>query len=349
MSSSFIKDMLKATGNEYGSIVEDGIEANDIVSYIDTGSYAFNALISGSLYGGIASNKVTALAGDSGVGKTYMALSMVKTFLDANPKGICMYFETEAAITSDMIRSRGIDPARVAVIGVATVEEFRNQILKVCEEYMKIPKDDRLPMITILDSLGMLSTSKEMADTIEGKDVADMTRARVIKSVFRVLTLKLGKVGIPLILTNHTYNTMALYSSKVQGGGSGVTYAASTIVFLSKRKEKDGETVVGNTITANLKKGRQTKENSEVELLLRYDTGLNKYYGLLPIAEKYGIFKKVSTRYEMPDGSKVFEKAINENPEKYYTDEVMQQLEVAVGKEFKYGNEIEPNESVDAE
>lgn len=349
MSSSFIKDMLKATGNEYGSIVEDGIEANDIVSYIDTGSYALNALLSGSMYGGIANNKVTAFAGDSGVGKSYVTLSITKTFLDANPKGICMYFETEAAITSNMIKSRGIDPARIAVIGVATVEEFRNQVLKVCEEYSKISKEDRQPMMIVLDSLGMLSTTKETSDTIEGKDTTDMTRARVIKSVFRVLTLKLGKVGIPLILTNHTYNTMSLYSSKVQSGGSGVTYAASTIVFLTKRKEKDGEEVVGNTITANLKKGRQTKENSEVEVLLRYDTGLNKYYGLLPIAEKYGIFRKVSTRFEMSDGTKVFEKAINDNPEKYYTDEVMQQLEVAVGKEFKYGNEIEPNESVDAE
>jgi len=122
---------------------------------------------------------------------------------------------------------------------------------------------------------------------------------------------------------------------------SGLRYAASTVLFLSKRKEKVDNEVVGNVIHCKLDKGRFTKENTMVDVMLRYDTGLNKYYGLLPIAEKYGIFKKVSTRYEMPDGSKAFEKNINENPEKYYTDDVMQQLEAAVAKEFMYGNEVE--------
>ena len=199
----------------------------------------------------------------------------------------------------------------------------------------------------ILDSLGMLSSTKEMNDTAEGKDTRDMTRAQVTKATFRVLTLKLGKAGIPLIMTNHTYETMSMFPQKVMGGGTGLRYAASTVLFLSKRKEKIDNEVVGNVIHCKLDKGRFTKENTMVDVLLRYDTGLNKYYGLLPIAEKYGIFKKVSTRYEMPDGTKAFEKNINENPEKYYTDDVMKQLETAVAQEFKYGNEI--TESKDAD
>jgi RecA/RadA recombinase len=338
---SFIKDMIKATGNEYAALASDGIEINDIENYIDTGCYALNAILSGSIYGGIADNKITALAGDSGVGKSMVSLGIVKSFLDKNKDGICMYFESEAAITSDMIKNFGIDTKRIAVVGVATVEEFRNQVIKIADEYLKVEKESRKPMLLVLDSLGMLSTSKEMADTAEGKDTTDMTRARVIKSIFRVLTLKLGKARIPLLLTNHTYNTLSLYATKVQSGGSGLQYAASTVLFLSKRKEKVDDEIIGNVIHFTLNKGRLTKENSKIDTLLRYDTGLNKYYGLLPIAEKYGIFKKVSTRYEMPDGSKAFEKNINEEPEKYYTPEVMKQLEIAVAKEFKYGNAIE--------
>jgi len=339
--SNFLKDMVKTTGNEFASIVEDGIDGGDVTGFVDTGVYALNALLSGSLYGGMPANKIMALAGESATGKTFFALSIIKTFLNANPDGVCMYFDSEAAVTSDMFRTRDIDTKRVAVIGVATVEEFRNQAVKVVDNYLKMPVADRKPMIMVLDSLGMLSSTKEMNDTAEGKDTRDMTRAQVTKATFRVLTLKLGKAGIPLIMTNHTYETMSMFPQKVMGGGTGLRYAASTVLFLSKRKEKIDNEVVGNVIHCKLDKGRFTKENMMVDVLLRYDTGLNKYYGLLPIAEKHGIFKKVSTRYEMPDGTKAFEKNINDNPEKYYTDEVMQQLEAAVAKEFKYGNEME--------
>ena len=342
--SNFLKDMVKTTGNEFASIVEDGIDGGDVTGFVDTGVYALNALLSGSLYGGMPANKIMALAGESATGKTFFALSIVKTFLEANPDGVCMYFDSEAAVTSDMFRTRNIDTRRVAVIGVATVEEFRNQAVKVVDNYLKMPAGERKPMIMILDSLGMLSSSKEMNDTAEGKDTRDMTRAQVTKATFRVLTLKLGKAGIPLIMTNHTYETMSMFPQKVMGGGTGLRYAASTVLFLSKRKEKIDNEVVGNVIHCKLDKGRFTKENMMVDVLLRYDTGLNKYYGLLPIAEKHGIFKKVSTRYEMPDGSKAFEKNINENPEKYYTDDVMRQLEDAVAKEFKYGNEVSNDE-----
>ena len=119
---------------------------------------------------------------------------------------------------------------------------------------------------------------------------------------------------------------------------SGIRYASSTIAFLSKRKEKDSDgDVIGNIIKVNMHKSRFTKENSRVEVLLTYDKGLDRYYGLLDLAEKYGIFKKVSTRYELPDGKTAFGKHINSDPEKYYTPEVMEQLEIAAGKEFKYG------------
>lgn len=341
-TNSFLKDMVKLTNNEYACIADEGVESGDVSGFIDTGVYALNALLSGSLYGGLPANKITALAGESATGKTEFTLCLLRQFLDSNKDAVCMYFESEGAITREMFVARGIDPKRVAVVSVTTVEEFRHQAIKVVDNYLKMSKADRKPMMIVLDSLGMLSSTKEMEDTAEGKGTRDMTRAQITKATFRVLTMRLARAGIPMIFTNHVYNTQgSMYPQKVMSGGEALRYAASTVLFLSKRKEKDSENqVVGNVIHCNLYKGRFTKENSMVDVLLRYDTGLNKYYGLLPLAEKYEIFKKVSTRYEMPDGSKAFEKNILENPEKYYTNDVMKKLEDCVAKEFKYGNTI---------
>ena len=343
--SDFLKSIIKSSGNEYAGIASDGIEGSDVTGFIDTGSHVFNALLSGSLYGGIPNNKIMALAGESATGKTYFALGMCKKFLDDNPDGVVLYFDTEQAITSSMISERGMDPNRVAVFPVATVETFRHQAISIVDKY--IETKDSKPVFVVLDSLGMLSTEKEMNDTAEGKSTRDMTRAQVIKATFRVLTLKLGKAGIPLIMTNHTYQVVGAYvPMKEMGGGSGLKYAASTIVYLSKKKDKDGTDIIGNIIKCKLFKGRFTKENKEVEVQLNYDTGLNPYYGLVPIAVKYDIFKKVSTRIELPDGKTAFEKSINNDPEKYFTPEVMERLEDAVAKEFKYGT-IEAEEIVE--
>jgi RecA/RadA recombinase len=342
--TNFLKDIIKSSGNEYAGIASEGIDGSDVTGFVDTGSYAFNALLSGSLYGGIPNNKIMALAGESATGKTYFALGVGKKFLDDNPEGVILYFDTEQAVTSDMIRERGMDPSRVAIFPVATVENFRHQAISIVDKY--IENKDKKPVFVVLDSLGMLSTEKEMTDTADGKLTRDMTRAQVIKATFRVLTLKLGKAGIPLIMTNHTYTVVGAYvPMKEMGGGSGLKYAASTIVYLTKKKDKDGTDIVGGIIKCKLYKGRFTKENKEVEVQLNYDTGLNLYYGLVPIAIKYGIFKKVSTRIELPDGKTAFEKSINNEPEKYFTEDVMKQLEEAVAKEFKYGNIEQENEN----
>jgi RecA/RadA recombinase len=336
---SFLNDLIKESGNQYAGMIEEGIEGSDVRGFIDTGSYAFNALVSGSLYGGIADNKIIALAGESATGKTYFSIGMVRKFLEDRKDGMVLYFDSEQAVTSDMFLDRGVDPKRVAVFPVATIEEFRGQLIKIVDKYLEQDVDERKPLMVVLDSLGMLSTSKEMNDTAEGKEVRDMTRAQVIKSTFRVLTLKLGKAGIPLVMTNHTYDVVGSYvPTKEMGGGSGLKYAASTIVYLSKKKDKDADgQVVGNIIHCKLYKSRLTKENQMVDVRLNYDSGLNRYYGLLDIALKYDIFKKVSTRIELPNGEKAFEKNINEDPEKFFTEEVMKRLEEAVAKEFKYG------------
>jgi len=340
MASDFLKDIIKQTGNEYAGIVSDGVESGDVENFIDTGSYVMNAILSGSINGGLPGNKITALAGESATGKTFFLMGMCKNFLDKNPDGGVIYFESESAITKSMVEDRGIASDRMVILPVATVQEFRTQAIKVLDAYLEKPEADRKPMFMCLDSLGMLSTTKEVEDTSEGKETRDMTRAQVLKAAFRVLTLKLGKAKVPMVVTNHTYDVVGSYiPMKEMGGGSGLKYAASSIVYLSKKKEKDGTEVVGNIVKIKNQKSRLTRENSTCEVRLTYDQGLDRYYGLLQLAEKYNIFKKVSTKYEMPDGKKVFGKQINDNPEKFFTDEILDKLEIAAEKEFKYGHE----------
>ena len=332
--SDFLDDLINISGNEYASKVSDGMlgRVND---YIDTGSYILNALLSGSIHRGLPSNKITAFAGESATGKTFFLLGIVKQFLADNPSGGVLYFESESALTPEMIEERDIDSKRFIQLPVSTIQEFAQQASRVVDKHIE---NSDAPLLLCLDSLGMLSTAKEVGDITEGADKVDMTKARIVKGTFRVLTLKLAKAGIPLLVTNHTYKQVgAMFPQDIMGGGSGLQYAASSIVFLSKRKEKVGTDVIGNVIHCKNFKSRLAKENKKIDVLLTYDQGLNRYYGLLDLAEKYDIIKKVSTRYEMPDGAKVFGKQIMEDPEKYFTDDIMDGLEIAAQKEFQYG------------
>ena len=338
--SNFLKDIIKETGNEYATLVSEGVDTADVTNFIDTGSYAFNALLSGSIYGGMPANKITAIAGEAATGKTFFALGIVKAFLDKDKDAGVIYFESESAISKSMIESRGVDSTRMVVVPVSTVQEFRTQSLKILDKYIEQPEDKRKPLLFVLDSLGMLSTTKEMEDTAAGKETRDMTRSQIVKSTFRVLTLKLGKASVPMIMTNHTYDVIgSMYPQKEMGGGSGLKYAASSIVYLSKRKEKDGTEVIGNIIHCKNYKSRLTKENAMIDVRLTYKEGLDQYYGLLELGEAAGVFKKVSTRYETPDGSKVFGKNINENPDKYFTKEVLEKIDEYAKRKFTYGSE----------
>ena len=336
---SFLNDVVKDIGNEYASIVSDGIAAGDVSNFIDTGSYIFNALVSGSIYGGLPSNKITALAGESSTGKTFFTLSVVRHFLDTDPDAGVIYFESESAISKTMIEDRGIDSQRMIIVPVTTVQEFRTQALNVLKKYKEQDEKDRKPMMFVLDSLGMLSTTKEVQDSAEGKETRDMTRAQVVKAIFRVLTLELGRCNVPLIVTNHTYDVVGAYvPTKEMGGGSGLKYAASTIIFLTKSKERDSKKeIVGNIIKCEAKKSRFTQENSKIETRLFYDErGLDRYYGLLELGEKHGVFERKGNRVVVGESS-VFPSVILANPEKYFTPEVMMALDKAAEKEFGYG------------
>ena len=331
----FLKDIVKEIGDDYTKLASD---IDDTETYVDTGSYILNGLVSGSIFGGVSGNKITAIAGESSTGKTFFSLAVVKNFLDNNPDGYCLYFDTEAAVNKSLLEDRDIDLDRVVVVNVVTVEEFRAKALKAVDIYLKKDADERKPCMFVLDSLGMLSTEKEITDALNDKQVRDMTKSQLVKGAFRMLTLKLGQANIPMIVTNHTYDVIGSYvPTKEMGGGSGLKYAASTIVYLSKKKEKDGTTIVGNIIKAKTAKSRLSKENKTVEIRLYYDDrGLDRYYGLLELGEIGGLWKNVAGRYEI-NGKKVYAKEVYKNPEKYFNAEVMQALDETAQKEFSYG------------
>jgi RecA/RadA recombinase len=332
---TFITDLIKDIGAEHATVASS---IDETENYIDSGSYIFNALISGSITGGFSGNKITAIAGESSTGKTFFSLAVVRSFLDSNPDAVVLYFDTESAITRSLLESRDIDTNRVVVLNVVTIEEFRTKALQAVDKYLKIDESERQPMMFVLDSLGMLSTEKEITDALADKNVRDMTKSQLVKGAFRMLTLKLGQANVPLIVTNHTYDVIGSYvPTKEMGGGSGLKYAASTIIYLSKKKEKDGKEIIGNLIKAKTAKSRLSKENQEVTVRLYYDErGLDRYYGLLELGELGGLWKNVAGRYEI-DGKKIYGKEILKDPEKYFTPEVMEKLDVIAQGTFAYG------------
>ena len=334
----FLKDIVKEIGDDFTKLASE-IEA--VEEFVDTGSYIFNGLCSGSIFGGVSSNKITAIAGESSSGKTFFSLAVVKNFLDTNPSAYVLYFDTENSITRTLLDSRNIDTTRFVVINVVTIEEFRQKALKAVDKYLQMSEEDRKPCMFVLDSLGMLSTEKEITDALNEKQVRDMTKSQLVKGAFRMLTLKLGQANIPLIVTNHTYDVIGSYvPTKEMGGGSGLKYAASTIIYLGKKKEKDGTEVIGNIIKAKTHKSRLSKENKQVEIRLYYDArGLDRYYGLLELGELGGLWKNVAGRYEM-NGKKVYAKAIYKDPETYFTQEVLEKLDEIARREFSYGGDL---------
>jgi RecA/RadA recombinase len=330
---TFLNNIISGIDNT--DVLAEGKNSSEFSGSIDTGSYILNAALSGSLYGGVPNNKITAFAGESATGKTFFVLGVIRQFLQDNPEGGVIYFDTEAAVTKSMMEDRDIDISRVVISEPQSIEEFRTNAVRMLDSYND--GNEKPPMMMVLDSLGMLSSVKELEDVESGKQARDMTKAQLLRGTFRVLSLKLAKANVPLLVTNHVYDVVGAYiPTKEISGGSGLKYAASSIAMLGKKKDKDGTDVIGNIIKVTMHKSRFTKENKKVEVKLSYDKGLDRYYGLLDLAEKYNVIKKVSTRYELPDGTKVFGKNINEDPEKYFAP-LMEQLEKCANQEFKYG------------
>jgi RecA/RadA recombinase len=335
MAADFFKKFVNDLGDPDTAIAADGTASSEFTGFIDSGSYILNAALSGSMFGGIPNNKVTVFAGDPATGKTFFALGIVKAFLASDPKAKVFYYDTESAVTNQMLEERGIDPKRVAKSEPDTIEKFRNNAVKLLDNYAKL--EDKFPLLVVLDSLSALPSKKEIQDVTEEKDTKDMTKPGIIKGTFRIIRLKLGKVGVPFIVTNHVYSTIGQYvNTKVPGGGMGAQYAADTLVMLSKKQEKVDDEIVGYIVHAHMRKSRLSRENTKVDTRILFNGGLDRYYGLLPYALASGLIKKVGNKYEFPDGQKAFEKAVNETPAQYFTLDFLKSLDDYMKPQFTY-------------
>lgn len=338
MAVDFFKTFVTDLDDPDTDLASAGTASSEFSRFIDTGSYILNASLSGSIFGGLPDNKVTALAGDPGVGKTFYALGIVKNFLDLDPKARVFYFDSESAVTNQMMTDRGIDIKRVAKSEPETLERFRHTAVKLAEQYKALDESKRFPLLVVLDSLSALPSNKEVTDAIEDSDKKDMTKPGVIKGTFRILRLKLGKLGIPMVVTNHVYESVGAYvPTKNMSGGKGLMYAADSILFLSKKQEKDDDNkVVGNVIHVHAKKSRLSRENTKVDTRVFYSGGLDRYYGLLEQATAAELVKKSGNKWEFPDGQKGFEKEINAHPEKFFTPEFLKTLDEYIKTKFTY-------------
>lgn len=353
----FFRDLVNEIKDADTSMAIDGKGSAEFTGWIDTGCYILNALVSGSIFGGMPNNKVLTLAGESSTGKTFMALGIVKSFLQQYPDGGVAYFDTESAVTNKMLSDRGIDPKRVIRSEPSTIEDFRNKANKLLAAYEK--RKERPPMIFVLDSLSVLSSEKEINDTNEEKNTKDMTKPGLIKGIFRVLRLRMAKLGIPMICTTHVYDNIGGYGPQKQmSGGSGAKFSSDTIAMFSKSADRVGtgaeSEVVGNFIKASMFKSRFTKEAQQVIMKLSFESGLDRWYGLLELGEETGVFKKQGNYFLMADG-KFYPKQIYNEPERFFTKDILEKLDQAAKETFQYGgirelqdldDEIEEEETV---
>ncbi len=274
------KEMSK--NSKWGGLMsEEGKGVSAITDYISVGNYACNACLTGSIFGGIPNNRSTAISGFSGVGKTYLLLNIAR---EAQKKDIfVIWYDSENAIEYSQLKQFGIDPSKFRYEPVTNVFDFRTNITQTIdlliekkEAGMKIPK-----VLFILDSVGNLASLKESIDAREGNDKADMTRPKLIRSIFRIICSKMGIIGATFAFSNHIYQTMDLFSQNKQSGGEGLVFGASIILNLSKAKLKEGSdnTQTGIIVTATPEKNRFCKPKT-VKFYISYVNGMNPYVGL---------------------------------------------------------------------
>ena len=212
-------------------------EITEDESFIDSGSY----ILMGSyqaVYLVVYLATRSCIAGESSTGKTFFSLAVVQNFLSSNPDGICLYSDTESAITRSLLESRGIDTSRVVVINVVTIEEFRSKALLAVDKYLKVDPEKRQPMMFVLDSLGMLSTEKEISDALADKQVRDMTKSQLVKGASRMLTLKLGQAQI--LLSSPTTPTISVLTSLLRNGRRLRPQVCSVYNHSSQQEEREG-------------------------------------------------------------------------------------------------------------
>ena len=335
----FLKEIKKV--NEMADFIDDSTLGN-ISEYISTGSLALNGILSGDLFKGVPAGRVVGFMGKSGTGKSFLTAKICR---EAQLKGYdVVWFESENATDQMFLQRLGVDTSRVIILPVFSVEEFRNQTVKVIEifEKAKVATPGRKLMI-VLDSLGNLPIEKELKDADEGKHAQDMgTRAKVIRSLSRVLTMKIARNAIPMVVVNHTYTNASGYVPvEVPSGGEGVIYISSIICILTKTAIKEeltagGKAVTGNILRARTSKNRVVPEGKIAEIKVDFEEGVDKYYGLLDWAVAAGLMEKQSTTYLVKHLNKKFFESKIYVPEVW--EPILQELNEYVKNNVKFSS-----------
>jgi len=315
--------------------------------WIDTGSKALNAIISGSLYKGVPVGRITGFAGPSGAGKT---LIINKIMANAQKKGyISVIWDSEVAVDKDSAKNVGLDLKKTKYYPVETIEECRNQISTFLDNIIAA-NDPKLKFIVSIDSLGNLASSKEIEDARKGKDAADVgQRAKATKSMMRAITYKAAKAGVPILFSNHIYEGMEMFPSMIknQAGGKGPIYLASVLVQLATRNEKVSENpdeesiaisnnVSGVTMSAMTVKNRIVPPFLKTELYLNFKSGLDENTGLFDIALSLGVIEQSGKTYQYQGESVGYRKNLEKDGE--FWKKVYPILEEKLQKELCYGS-----------
>jgi len=245
---------------------------------IATSVPAINIALSGKLDGGLTPG-LTMWAGPSKHFKTAFSLLMAKSYLDKYENAALLFYDSEFGTPQSYFDSFGIDTNRVLHTPLTDIEQLKFDIM---QQLSGIERDDKL--IIIVDSIGNLASKKEVEDALEGKSVADMSRAKQVKSLFRMVTPHLTMKDIPMIVVNHTYKEIGLYPKDIVGGGTGSYYSADNIFIIGRQQEKEGTEVIGYNFIINVEKSRYVKEKSKIPINVSFDGGISKWSGLLDIA-----------------------------------------------------------------
>lgn len=348
------KQLSKIEGFELGSVLETN-DFSEVGEWISTGNYLLNAQLSGSLFGGIANNRSIGIAGDPQTGKSFLCMNIVR---EAQKIGYnVIYCDTEGAIDRSSAKKFGIDTNMVRYQPIKTITDFKVFTANLIDKVKSYRKDGAEPKIAlVLDSLGMLTTDKESGDALKGKSAMDMgIRSKELRSLFRVITLDLTGVKIPLICTNHTTtgNIGGFMPTKEAAGGDGPIFSMSNVIMLSKAQLKEGDTKTGIIVTSTPKKARFTRPYA-VKFHISFMNGMNPYVGLqdfvswetcgiqrgkLEVDKKTGEIKfegnESSPRWAVRHLGKTVASTQLFTPE-VFTEEVLKQLdEKVIGPHFK--------------